>query len=71
MRAAGVVGQACSGVAEALEQQGLGEDGAPELHQVEPLVRAVRAGVGVLDAGDEDARAGERLLGPADPERSG
>ena len=46
----------------ASERLRLSEDGALELRQVKSLVRAVRAGVGVLDAGDEDARARERLL---------
>ena len=62
MRAAGVALQVGLSVAEALEQEGLSENGALELPQVEPLVRSVRAGVGILHAGDEDARAGECLL---------
>jgi hypothetical protein len=48
--------------AQTAQQQGLGDDAALELRQVKSLVRAVCAGVGVLDPCDEDARARERFL---------
>ena len=44
---------------ELLEQQRLGEDRVAERLEVQRLVRAVRARVRVLDARDQDLRAGE------------
>src|SRR6478735_10086009 len=48
-------------LAEVAEQQRLGLDDLLELGEVQPLVGAVGAGVGVLDAGDEHAGLRERL----------
>jgi len=44
-----------------VQQQRLGEDDPLELSEVQPLVGAVRAGVRVLDTGDQDAGLRERL----------
>ena len=46
---------------EPLQQQRLGEHDLLQLAQVHRLVRAVRAAVGVLDAGDQDRRVGVDL----------
>ena len=54
---------AVSRVAASAQQQRLGEHDPLELGEVQALVGAVGAGVGVLDAGDQDARLGEGAPG--------
>ncbi len=49
------------GIEQPVQQQGLGQTGPLERGQVQALVRAVRPGVGVLHAGDEDLGVGEDL----------
>ena len=48
-------------VGEVAEEEGLGQADLRELAEVQALVGAVGAGVGVLDAGDQDGRVGEAV----------